>query len=224
MLKNLFKLEKLKIYVYKDKKQIGVPQDTFEVMFNPESYSLKYENKYQEHQGMNTSGSSLKYALSKPTHLSLTLILDGTGVTPGGRKDVYKEVNRFLTLTTHMDGETHEPKSLKIEWGDLIFNCRLGSVDIKYTLFNRSGQPLRAELQTEFSGDIEDSKRVKQENKNSPDLTHKRIIKAGDNLPLMANQIYGDPAYYIQLAAANNLNNFRKLNVGTSISLPPTTK
>ena len=123
-----------------------------------------------------------------------------------------------------MDGELHEPKFLKIEWGDLIFDCRLESVEVNYTLFNRSGQPIRAELDTVFIGDIQDSKRIKQENKQSPDLTHTRTIQGGDKLPLIAHEIYGDPAYYIKLARVNNLNSLRKLNIGTTINLPPIKK
>lgn len=236
MLRNPFKLEKLKILVYADERRIGLPQATFEAMFNPESYSLKYENVYQKYQGVNTSGRTAKYSLSKPQKLSLKLILDDTGVADyglsgfataafvgklKGTKDIYKQVNSFLQLTTYMDGKSHEPKYLKIEWGDLIFDCRLESVDVNYTLFNRSGQPIRAELETVFIGDIQDSKRIKKENKNSPDLSHSRTVKGGDKLPLMAQEIYGNSAYYIQLAHANNLNNFRKLKTGTNIKLPP---
>ncbi len=239
MLKNPFKLEKLKILVYGNRLRIGRPQDTFEVMFNPESYSLKYENVYQSDQGNNTSGRTAKYSLSKPQTLSLKLILDDTGVADyglsglataafvsqiQGKKDVYKQVHKFLQLTTYMDGDIHEPKFLKIEWGDLIFDCRLESVQVNYTLFNRSGQPIRAELDTVFIGDIKDSKRIKKENKSSPDLSHSRTVKSGDKLPIMAQEIYGDSAYYIQLARTNNLNNFRKLKTGTDIQLPPINK
>ncbi|MDJ0715446.1 MAG: hypothetical protein QNJ54_14670 [Prochloraceae cyanobacterium] len=234
MVKNPFKLEKLKIQVYEHRGRTGKAQDTFEVMFNPESYSLKYENIYQYQQGINTSGKEAKYSLSKPQILSLKLILDDTGVTADyalgalalaekivGKNDVYKRVQRFLELTSYMDGKIHDPKFLKIEWGDLIFDCRLKSVQVKYTLFNRSGIPLRAELDTVFIGDIKDSKRIREENKTSPDLIHSRMIKAGDKLPLMAQEIYGNSNYYIQLARANNLNNFRKLKEGEIIKFPP---
>lgn len=239
MIKNTFKLEKLKIKVYEDTSRIGLPQDTFEVMFNPESYSLKYQNVYKSYQGINTSGRTAKYSLSKPQELSLKLILDDTGIADyggygfagvstyrkiAGKKDVYQQVNRFLKLTTDMNSDLHEPEFLKIEWGDLIFDCRLESVDINYTLFNRSGQPIRAELDTNFIGDITDSKRIKKENKHSPDLTHTKTVKAGDKLPLMAKEVYGDAAYYLKLARANNLNSLRKLNTGTTIKLPPIKK
>ena len=237
-----FQLEKLKIHVYGNRRRIGLPQDTFEVMFNPESYSLRYQNVYQSYQGVNTSARTAKYSLSKPSELSLKLILDNSGIVSdpnlagalltgsalmnksSGKNDVYKRVQQFLGLTVFMDGQLHEPKFLKIEWGDLIFNCRLASVNISYTLFNRSGQPTRAELDTEFVDDIEDSKRLRLENKSSPDLTHVRTVNADETLPIMANRIYGNSNYYIQLAQANQLNNFRKLRVGSNIVLPPLDK
>ena len=193
---------------------------------------LKYTNIFQKKQGINTSGSSAKYALSKPQELSLKLIIDDTGVADyglygfagaaligklSGKKDVYKQVQRFLKLTTEMNGEIHEPNPLKVEWGDLVFDCRLQSVNVNYTLFNRSGQPIRAELDVVFIGDLKDSKRVRKEKKSSPDLTHVRTVKSGDTLPLMTQEIYGDPSYYIQVARINNLNHIRTLKVGTHI-------
>ena len=144
---NLFKLERLKIHVYGNRRRTGLPQNTFTVMFNPESYSLSYENVFSKTQGINTSGTSARYALTKPSELSLELVIDGTGVTNMGlmsKKDVYKEVQKFLELTAYMDGELHEPRFLRIEWGDLNFKCRLQTADVTYTLFDKSGIPLRA--------------------------------------------------------------------------------
>jgi hypothetical protein len=107
----LFKLEKLEIKVYTDRKRKAY-HDSFKVMFNPESYSQSYENVFNSLQGINTSGRSASYSLSKPSDLSLKLILDSTGVTEygltrllGGGKDVTKMVQQFLELTTLMDGD-----------------------------------------------------------------------------------------------------------------------
>jgi hypothetical protein len=220
---SLNKLEKLKIKVYRTIERSGVPADTFDVMFNPESYALKYENVYSKAQGINTSGKSAKYALSKPSDLVFKLIIDGTGVsdyaTPASNAnlDVSKKVNKFLELAAYMDGNIHEPKFLKIEWGTLIFKCRLKSVNISYTLFDKAGKPLRAELDTTFISDLKDSERVKSENKTSPDLTHKRLVKAHDTLPLLCKEIYGTESYYIQVARANKLDNFRSLQPGQEL-------
>jgi nucleoid-associated protein YgaU len=51
-----------------------------------------------------------------------------------------------------------------------------------------------------------------------------RKIKFGDTLPLMCYRIYGDPKYYLQVAEANGLDNFRRLKPGTDIFFPPLEK
>ncbi|HEU6454372.1 MAG TPA: peptidoglycan-binding protein, partial [Roseateles sp.] len=58
----------------------------------------------------------------------------------------------------------------------------------------------------------------------SPDLTHKRVVKAGDRLPLLCNEIYGTPHLYLQVAAANGLDDFRNLAPGTQLFFPPLEK
>lgn len=229
-------LEKLRIRSFSTaQRQQGMADTsakTYEVMFNPESYSFSYSNSYQKYQGINTSGRTARYTLSRSRQLSLKLFIDDSSVTTdlfsgvasagkGSHKTIYAQVEEFLDFTARMDGDIHAPRYLRLEWGDLLFDCRLESVNVNYTLFNRSGNAIRAELDTVFIEDLEESKRLRQENKSSPDLTHTRMITSGDNLPIMTHRIYQDENYYIQIAQANKLNNFRKLNVGTVLKFPP---
>ena len=86
--------------------------------------------------------------------LSLNLVLDGTGVDELGatapeRKSVKERVQDFFDTTLHYNGNTHEPYYLCVEWGSLKFLCRLETTTIKYTAFERNGDPLRAELNAE---------------------------------------------------------------------------
>jgi hypothetical protein len=227
-----FKLQKLKINVYGNRLRIGLPQDTFTVMFNPTSISMKHENKFQKLQGINTSGRKAMYSHSQSDSLTLDLIIDGTGVTDfgltnwigKGTKSVSEQIDNFLTLCFHMDGEIHEPKFLKIQWGDGVlqdFDCRLQSADIEYTSFERSGKPLRAKLKATFIEDLEPSKRLRLEGKKSPDISRSRIVKAGDTLPLLSKEVYGSPKYYLKLAQINNLDDFRNLTPGQELIFPP---
>ncbi|MFC1603757.1 hypothetical protein ACFL5F_01900 [Planctomycetota bacterium] len=235
MVLDIVKLEKLKIGVYTDRKREGKPQDTFEVMFNPDSFSMKHQNVFQTRQGINTSGSQALFSHSRSDRLSLKLILDGTGVSDfglatligAGSDSVSEQIKKFLNLCFYMDGDIHQPKFLKIQWGDgplQIFDCRLDSVDIKYTSFEKGGAPLRAELTTIFIEDKDASKLSLQEGKSSPDLTHSRTVKEGDTLPLLCKKIYGSSAHYIRVAQANNLDGFRNLTPGHEIVFPPLEK
>lgn len=244
------KLEKLKIKAFRTPEERDAVKDhveTFEVMFNPESYSLEYENVYDESQGLNTRGTNVKYINTKPNNLSLDLIFDDSGVVtsasssipgsilssiPGasvidkfrGKNSVHAQVEKFSKLTMKMDGKTHEPYFLIVQWGQLNHKCRLKSFEVKYTLFDRGGNPIRAELSAQFVYSLNVTERALLENKSSPDLTHSRTIKSEDRLPLMAQKMYGDPAYHVKLARANNLNSLRKLTVGKTLKLPPIQK
>ncbi|MCB0207850.1 MAG: hypothetical protein KDJ52_00890 [Anaerolineae bacterium] len=190
---------------------------------------------FQKLQGINTSGRKAMYAHSRSDQLQLDLVLDGTGVTDFGlsplvglgTKSVAEQIDKFLNLCFHMDGDIHEPKFLKIQWGEGVlkdFDCRLQSVDIEYTSFDRNGAPLHATLKTTFVEDPEPSKRIRKEGKNSPDLSHTRIVKSGDTLPLLCKEIYGSSEHYLRVAQANNLNNFRNLTPGQEIIFPPLEK
>ncbi len=232
------KLAKLKIKAYKDrdrKSSVG----EFEAMYNPTSISQNYEIAYGKAQAMASTGISAKYMYSKPRELKLDLILDGTNVENYGitlfktQQTVTERVNEFLDLAYRMSGSTHEPAFLTVEWGKLdwgeqfksnVFSCRLASVDITYTHFKRDGAPFRATLSATFISDIEVMKRLREEKKSSPDLTHICVVKSGDTLPLLTKEIYGSSKYYLRVAEVNNLDDFRNLTPGQELHFPPLEK
>ncbi len=223
-----FKLEKLKIKAFKSRNRSTADAiGTFEAMFNPESFSEKYEIIYGKNQGYNSTNKQVHYQRSKPAELGLNLLVDGTGVDQfglerlAGTKTVTTRIQDFLKLTFRMNGKIHEPNYLTVEWGSLIFACRLGSLNIKYTSFDRDGTPLRAELETTFLADQEVKKRMAVENKSSPDLTHRVVVQAGDTLPLLTQRIYGATAPYLWVAEVNGLDDFRLLSPGQELVFPP---
>jgi len=224
-------LEKLTIKVYEDIERDEFLPDDFTVMFNPESYSLSYTNKFEKCQGINTNGKQAAFSFSQPEELSLKLIIDGTEVRKYGAvrlfsasDDVHELVHEFLEKTCYMEGNIHEPRFLKIMWGELAFKCRLQSVNVNYTLFDRSGKPTRAELDTKFIRDEKESDLLKMAGKTSPDLTHTREVQHGENLPLMVKNIYKTPDHYIHVARVNGLKRLRDLSIGDAIYFPPLAK
>ena len=224
---NIFKLEKLKIHAFDNVNRSGTPIGTFTAMFNPESFSQKFEIQYGRGQGMNSTDQEATYSFSRPSSLDLNLILDGTGVHEmgilqlGQTKSVSERFDEFLELTFRMNGDIHEPNFLVAEWGELNFSCRLGSANISYTAFDRDGKPLRAELEVSLLSDTEVTKRLSQERRSSADLTHNRLVKNGDTLPLMTKAVYGSSEHYLKVARFNKLDNFRNLQPGQDISFPP---
>jgi hypothetical protein len=133
---------------------------------------------------------------------------------------VSERIKEFLDLTFRMNGTIHQPNYLVVQWGDLIHSCRLSSVDISYSSFDRDGTALRAELDVWLIADQSVKKRIREENKSSPDVSHTVVVKSGDTLPLLTKRIYGSPTHYLMVAEANGLDDFRNLQPGQEIFFP----
>jgi len=212
-------LKKLKIEAFK---QIDYREkiDEFTVMFNPATYTQKHEVEYEDAQGQGTTGSTQKFGRIKPQEYTFNFLFDGTGAS-APRTDVAHEIERFLAVTGKINSEIHRPNFLIISWGNLISKCVLKTATISYSLFKPDGYPLRAKVAATFAENIDDTLRTAEEGKESPDLTQFRQVREGDTLPLMAYRIYGDARYYMDVAEANQLTDFRNLPVGMTLQFPP---
>ncbi|PKN63115.1 MAG: hypothetical protein CVU57_20840 [Deltaproteobacteria bacterium HGW-Deltaproteobacteria-15] len=219
----LGELKKMVIEAFKNPDYQGAPADRFTVMFNPNTYTQKYEVQYQPRQGQGDTGSPQVFGNIKPQEYTFEFVFDGTGIA-AKRIEVQEEVERFLKVTGKHVGDIHRPHYLKLTWGSLVSRCVLRSAEITYTLFKPDGYPLRARVKATFAENIEDALRVAEERKSSPDLTHFHIVKAGENLPLLCHRYYGEPGRYMQIAEHNHLRNFRRLEPGQPLAFPPVKK
>lgn len=229
------KLEKMLILGFKDSKEAenggkaeAIRNDAFiEALINPETYTLDYKLKFSESgQGQGTSGKQLKYEYTEPEEITFEFLFDNTGIIDGKpRDDIADDISHFKQVLTEYKGDAHEPRHFKLVWGkNSIFKGRVTELSITYKLFNPDGTPIRAVAKVKFKSSIEELKRAAKENRQSPDLTHRRRVRAGDTLPLLCYRIYGDPRYYLPVAAANGIDNFRQLTPGTEITFPPIDK
>lgn len=217
-------LEKLTIRAYSDP---GYPEnsfvDAFEAFVNPNELTLSYEVEYDSAQGAGTTNSRMTFKKMKPGDLALTFFLDGTGAN-GRPADVQQLIEQFQEVTLY-NGDIHRTHYLKVMWGKLqVKRCVLKSATIAYKLFKPDGVPLRAVITANFTDNSDDKTRVAIAQDQSPDLTHRRIVKAGDDLPRLCDEIYGDPQLFVQVAEANGLNDFRNLAAGTVVFFPPLEK
>jgi hypothetical protein len=232
-------LIKLRIKAYKDEQfSEEVADGEFRTLVNPNKYSFKYKIEQNDDQASGTSTSAPRFNKILPEDLSLEFIFDRTGVITdygaAGTSDdktfkdegsgIIDDIEKFKKVVFDYNGDEHKPNYLIISWGTLLFKGTLTEMDITYKLFKSDGTPLRATASAKFKGFVEDNLRVAKENNSSPDLTHIRMVKDGDTLPLMTFRIYGDSKYYLEVAKANNITNFRKLTVGRKIFFPPIVK
>ena len=219
--------QKMKIYAYNNPElstehQVGEPYTAF---INPETYAIEAKMEFKQGQAQGTTGNQQPFELKLPEEMSFEFLFDNTGIIDGKPKEnLTQDIQDFSIFLMGYDGDTHEPKFFKLVWGTLLFKGRCTALSINYKLFNPDGAPIRAVCKVTIKEFKEENLRVAEENRQSPDLTHYRTVKKGDNLPLLCYRIYGDPKYYIQVAKANKLGNYRNLITGDELFFPPILK
>jgi len=213
-------LTKMKIVAYKDP-DFSSRLGEYDVLVNPENYKLKNEQQYSTND--TTIGSSVqtsKYKGGGTGLFDLVLFFDGTGIISKSKVD--DQIKEVKNLVYQYNGDIHEPNYLRVYWGtQSLFQGRLKSWNVSYSMLDMDGSPLRAEVSLVLVASVSAKKKALEEKKNSSDLTHIRHVSAGDNLPLMCYRIYGDSSYYIKVAQYNNLTNFRSIKPGDEIIFPP---
>ncbi len=231
------KMDKLNIEAFSDKAFSKPANKKYVATINPETYTTRHKIEFCETQAPGTSMPILKFNKITAQEMSFDFLFDGTGViqeaTPKSigianpletQSSVADQIDSFRTTVIEYQGDIHRPYFLKIHWGTLLFKCVLTNLDIEYKLFKPDGTPIRAIAKCSFKGTIEEDLRKAKENKQSPDVTHQRIVKVSDRLSLMTYQIYNQQNYLLPVAAFNKLDGFRNIQAGTKIYFPPVEK
>lgn len=212
---------------------------SMEVRINPSTIKQSFKINYEETTATGTENGEKKFLSSGKTSTELELLFDATGIFDKGylqsvkknlnafnpikndNRSVYEDVKKFIDNFCKIKNETHEPNTILISWGDFQIRVKVEGFTVEYTLFNPNGKPIRAVVKLDL---INDEPKTSSSDLKSPDLTHVRVIKAGDNLQLLTNEIYGDSKFYLEVAKVNKLVNFRNLTIGQKIFFPPLSK
>ncbi|TDK50622.1 CIS tube protein [Algoriphagus formosus] len=214
------KLTKMKVVAYK-KPDFSEKVGEYDVLVNPDQYHDKSEYKYSTNSSPSgVSAETVKFRGAGTKQFSMDFFFDSTGVMSSDPVD--DQIDELKELIYTYNGDIHEPNYVKILWGtQSLFEGRLKEWDILYSMMDLNGTPLRAEIKATFIGSVPVKKKAAQEARNSSDLTHIRVIKAGDTLPAMCFKIYGDPGYYLQVAEFNSLDHIRDIRPGDQLVFPP---
>jgi len=208
----------------------------FQVMLNPETYEHTKRIEYTKSQAIGESGNNPRFNKAAPEDFTISIVLDGTGAVrdyatlnldqasglPSEQAlSVREQLKKLYSVVYEYKGIDHEPQIVRLLWGSLLFYGRLSNINVKYTLFKPSGDPLRATVKLDFTGFVSREESSLAARTSSPDLTHIIEVKAGDSLPLLCNQVYKDSSYYLDVAKANGLSHFRNIKAGQKLFFPP---
>lgn len=186
------------------------------VMFNPESYSIDKSVNYQRTNlpGLQTPITQFVYGNART--LKLDLMFDSYDK----REDVRDQTSKISGLL-NIDSELHAPPVVRFIWGKLDFKAVIDSVNQNFTMFLDSGIPVRAKLTVSFTEFRTLSEQLEGTPLFSSDQTKTCVVTQADSLWQLANKYYNDPGQWRNIAQANNIENPRVLDAGSTLTIPP---
>ncbi len=237
-------LEKMYILAYETNEQsaskVSVDgEDKFVFQVNPETYKRRFGINYtNEGNTPGTMSDPGTYHNTAPETFSVDILFDSSGVlasesllsiatvnpfSSGEPAEVTDRIEKLKRFCYNFQSDPHRPYYIRLCWGDEsgFFFGVVTSLEIDFKLFRPDGKPIRAmahlSLQEAEDRILTDRRRAQE----SPDITHSKVFRAGDEFSFLSYKQYKDGSYYADVAAANDLLSFRNIPEGTSIEFPP---
>ncbi|MCU0438926.1 MAG: hypothetical protein MUC49_13590 [Raineya sp.] len=161
-------------------------------------------------------------------NLSFKIILyDKLGLSYNDKSidDVETQIRKLKDTIYHYVQDDHSQPCVEILWGTKLYeNCYISDMGINYTLFNKSGKALRAEIDLKFIIGLDKKTEDNMKQQKSPDMSRIRRLNDEDKLSLMCAEFYGDSSKQLLVAKENGIINFRKIKAGTEVYFPPIKK
>src|SRR2546423_1689213 len=183
------RLAKLEIKSFSDNlfQKDGGTKD-FKVPINPESFTKNFKVIHDTSSPHGSNQTDPRFIATAPEELRIEFILDGTATMEGYLDSlkylpVKTQLQKFLACVYDYDGKIHRTRFLQVMYGsELSFPCVLSNLDINHTLFDSEGAPLRVKINATFLKYVAPEEQAKEAKNRSADLTHLRLVKAGDRL------------------------------------------
>lgn len=195
--------------------------ETFEAFVNPSALKHKKGMLFNSDNRANGSVDVKQWKGFSEETLDVSLTLDGTGRNTENLQKVEDQVKQINKVAYDYDGSVHKPMYVVLNWKDYAFLGHIKNLETEYKVFDQEGACLMAEVHFIFTIHMDNETAAKKQNRNSPDMSHLQVMKDGDKIPLICNDIYDDPTYYIQIAELNGLTNFRDISIGKKLLFPP---
>lgn len=202
----------------------GTVTEQFEVQFNPKEYSIQKSAEWSSHAVTSADPPMPEFKGVQGRTLTLELFLDGTS----------KESPKVLTTVKKLfeccslDPKSKEKKKpsgpfVWFHWGQLHFLGSVKQVNVKYTLFDSAGDPLRATCGlTLLEVPTPDNLKEKQNpTSGSQGTTASHRVVAGDTLASIAYGEYEDATLWRAIADANGIDDPLRLAEGAVLLVPP---
>ncbi len=213
--------QKAKIEVVEGSKS----SQSVEFMYNPTTLSFSKSVSWKRTKKSGGNTEELDFAGGHSASFSIpNAIFDGTIPLEGQtvpKADIMVDLNKLVGFMD-IDPDLKRPPLCRFYWGKYrTYQVTIDKVDITYTLFDRNGKPLRAEVGIGFR-QAEDPTELPYQNPTSRSYARKmHTVVEGETLDWIAYREYGNSAAWRHIAESNNLADPMNLRPGTLLKLTP---
>ena len=199
--------------VVKAQIQVLDTPDVINVMFNPNEYTISTSAEMddkKDDKGSNKTKDMIPF-FNKVSVADFTVKLifdtyEKHDIYPANSdvRNITKKIAK-LVMPTVEGAEKKKPPVCLFVWGSFKYKGVIHKLDQKFTLFNKDGIPVRAELMVTFK-----SVAMPQEYAKNMGIEACRklwIVKKGDRLDIIAHQMLKDPHLWRKIADENNIEN-----------------
>jgi hypothetical protein len=207
------------------------------VQFNPTDFSLDKSAQIAEIAIPGLDAPLQQFVRGQSEKLTLELFFDTTQDGMGAGATSVTTYTDTIYQLVKIEPDRHGPPICTFIWNDKFpgtdissnlgnqrrneFQCIVENVKQKFTLFSPEGVPLRATLTVTLREYKTLDEQLKQLNLNSPDRTQSHVVQRGETLSSIAAQHDLKPGEWRHIADANEIEDPRRLTVGTFLTVPP---
>lgn len=193
--------------------------ESFDVLFNPEEYTINKDNNFASQAIPGLSGPLLQFVHGNMRTLEMELLFDTYDTDSFSKQDVRDLTNRVVNLTA-IDPALHAPPILRVSWASLQFRCVLARVSQKFILFADDGRPVRARLNVTFNEFIDAEREAKEISRQTANFSKVHIVTQGETISLIAATYYDNAQVWRPIAIMNDLVDPRDLFPGQPLRIP----
>jgi nucleoid-associated protein YgaU len=197
------------------------------VLFNPSEYSIDRANAYKATAVPGLASPILHFVNGECDQLNMELFLDDftdpqgpTSLLKKEKDPVIKRLKAIASLL-EIDRDLHAPSPVRFNWGPMEFQAVIEKLGRKITKFHPDGTPARATLSVSFKEYRTLREQLESPRRESADKTKRRVVVGRDSLWAIAGREYDDPAEWVRIARANDLDDPREIRPGDWLRLPP---
>lgn len=189
--------------------------ESFNVLFNPEEYTVNHDNNFASQTVPGLSAPVLQFVHGNMRTLEMELFFD----TTDARTDVREETAKVVRLLD-IDSDLHAPPILVVSWASLHFRCVLARAAQQFVRFLEDGRPVRARLNVTFNEFVDAGRESREVNRQTTNFTKVYVASRGDDLQGIAARFLDDPRMWRAIAIENAIDDPQADLTGVSLRIP----